>query len=249
MKRTIFYPRSLVEEVSSGFLRMKNLDSICLDAVLIHINQEHVYSLTSKEKTMRLQSYVWLSKNYINTCRSIQRAFCEAHPTPGLVTLSANLVVLQSDVRHGLVDLQCLGQGLEAATYQGRRLARGLYGQNKMTFHWDMSISLIQDLANNPEINSCLQPLHIWQLSSIRDEWWNYRTSKQTKFLSVKKCRGHDMNTCRRIQRRQPHTRPCHPRHQCRRCLSSRCSWRTCWSAAPWPRPGGSDRSRLASRF
>jgi hypothetical protein len=81
--------------------------------------------------------------------------------TPGLVTLSANLVVLRSDVRHGLVDLQCLGQGLEAATYQGRRLARGLYGQNKMSFHSDMSISLIQDLANNPEINSCLQPLHI----------------------------------------------------------------------------------------
>ena len=107
--------------------------------------------------------------------------------TPGLGTLSANLVVLQIDVRHGLVHLQCLGQGLEAATYQGRRLVRGLYGQNKMTFHWDMWISLIQDLANNPEINSCLQPLHIWQLSSIRDEWWNYSTSKQTKFLSVKK--------------------------------------------------------------
>ena len=92
--------------------------------------------------------------------------------TPGLVTLSTNLVVLQSDVRHGLVDLQCLGQGLEAVTYQGRRLARGLYGQNKMTFHWDMSISLIQDLANNLEINSCLQPLHIWQLprSEMNDE-------------------------------------------------------------------------------
>ena len=122
--------------------------------------------------------------------------------TPGLVTLSANLVVLQSDVRHGLVDLERLGQGLEAATYQGRRLARGLYGQNKMTFHWDMWISLIQDLANNPEINSCLQHLHISQLALIRDEWWNYSTSKETELLSVKECQGHDMHTCRCIQRR-----------------------------------------------
>ena len=166
--------------------------------------------------------------------------------TPGLVTLSANLVVLQSDVRHGLVDLQSLGQGLEAATYQGRRLARGLYGQNKMTCHWDMSISLIQDLANNPEINSCLQPLHIWQLSSIRDEWWNYSTSKQAKYISVKKSQGHGMNTCRCIQRRQPHTRPWHPRHQCC-CIPSWCSWRTRLSSVPRLRPGGSDRSRLAS--
>ena len=36
MKRIVLYPRSLVEEVSSGFLRMKNMDSTCLDAVLIH---------------------------------------------------------------------------------------------------------------------------------------------------------------------------------------------------------------------
>ena len=71
--------------------------------------------------SMRLQSY-WLSKNDINTCRSIQRVFCEAHHTPGLGTLGANLVVLQIDVRDGLVDLQCLGQGLEAATDQGWRL-------------------------------------------------------------------------------------------------------------------------------
>ena len=109
-----------------------------------------------------------------------------------------------------------------------------------------MWISLIQDLANNPEINSCLQPLHIWQLSSIRDKGWNYSTSKQTKFLSVKECQGHDMNTCRCIQRRQPHTRPWRPRHQsC--CLPTQCPWRTRLSSAPWPRPGNRDRSRLAS--
>ena len=36
MQIIILYPRSLVEEVSSGFLRMKNMDSTCLDADLIH---------------------------------------------------------------------------------------------------------------------------------------------------------------------------------------------------------------------
>ena len=249
MKRIVLYPRSLVEEISSGFLRMKNLDSICLDAVLIHYITRSM-SIHSRQKRKQ-----W-GCNPTSDCQkwhhdmpqhSASILWSPPH-TPGLVTLSANLVVLQSDVRHGLVDLQRLGQCLEAATYQGRRLARGLYGQNKMTFHWDMSISLIPDLANNPEINSCLQPLHIWQLSSIRDERWNYSTSKETKLLSVKDCQWHDINTCRGFQRRQPHTRPWHPRRQCHS-LRSRCSWRTYWSAVPRPRPGGSDRSRLASRF
>ena len=63
------------------------------------------------------------------TCRSIQR-FCGAHHTPGLGTLGANLVVFQIDVRDGPVYLQCLGQGLEAATDQGWRLVRGPFGQN-----------------------------------------------------------------------------------------------------------------------
>ena len=37
-----------------------------------------------------------------------------------------------------------------------------------MTFNSDMWISLIQNLANNAESDSCLQHLHIWQLSL----WW-----------------------------------------------------------------------------
>ena len=47
-----------------------------------------------------------------------------AKPTPhaGLGTLGANLVVTQIDVRDGLVFLERLGQGLEAATDQGWRL-------------------------------------------------------------------------------------------------------------------------------
>ena len=46
----------------------------------------------------------------------IAAAFSGAHHTPGLGTLGANLVVFQIDVRDGPVYLQCLGQGLEAAT-------------------------------------------------------------------------------------------------------------------------------------
>ena len=53
------------------------------------------------------------------TCRSIQRAFSGTHPTPGLGALGANLVVIQIDVCDGLVNLEPLGQGLEAATDQG----------------------------------------------------------------------------------------------------------------------------------
>jgi hypothetical protein len=54
--------------------------------------------------------------------------------------------VRQIDVRDGLVDFKCLGQGLEAATDQGWRLVRGPFGQNlisemlkKKTFNLDMS--------------------------------------------------------------------------------------------------------------
>ena len=41
--------------------------------------------------------------------------------TPGLGALGTNLVAIQIDVRDGLVFLQRLGQGLEAAADQGWR--------------------------------------------------------------------------------------------------------------------------------
>ena len=58
----------------------------------------------------------------IMTYRSIQQVFCAAHPTQGLGALSANCVTLQTNGYEGRIDLQRLGQGLEAATHQGRRL-------------------------------------------------------------------------------------------------------------------------------
>ena len=60
---------------------------------------------------------VWESD--IMTCRSIQRS--PSH-TPGLCPLGTNVVQWQINVRDGRVCLQCLGQGLEAATDQGWRL-------------------------------------------------------------------------------------------------------------------------------
>ena len=56
------------------------------------------------------------------TCRSIQRVFWGAPPTSGLGALVANVVPSQIDVLDGRIDLQRLGQGLEAATDQGWRL-------------------------------------------------------------------------------------------------------------------------------
>ena len=53
------------------------------------------------------------------TCRSIQRVFSGAFPTPGLGALSANQVAYQIYAHDGCIELQCLGQGLEAATDQG----------------------------------------------------------------------------------------------------------------------------------
>ena len=56
------------------------------------------------------------------TYGSIRPVFCAAHPTPGLGTLSANVVIVQVNGRDRCIDLERLGQGLEAATDQGWRL-------------------------------------------------------------------------------------------------------------------------------
>ena len=90
---------------------------------------------------------------------------------------------------------------------------------------------------------------HIGQVST-RDERWNTSTSKPSKLVTVKcqsmsKTWHHDMPQHSAILRSPPHTRPWPPRHQSG-CLPNWYLWRTCLSSAPRPRPGGSNRSRLA---
>ena len=58
----------------------------------------------------------------------------------------------------------------------------------------------------------------------------------------------HDMPQHSAIQRSPPHTRPLRPRCQCG-CCTKWCLRQRRLSSVPRPRPGGSDRSRLASRF
>ena len=62
-----------------------------------------------------------------------------------------------------------------------------LKSREHMTFNSDIWISLIQNLANNTESDSCLPHLHIWQLSLNRDEWWNYRGPPNHPNLSLSK--------------------------------------------------------------
>ena len=121
-------------------------------------------------------------------------------------------------------------------------------------------ISLIQNLekqSRNPRFHSASTYSmkyswvgSIWQLNSIRDERWNYSTCEPSKLLTVRGCRSkiwhHDMPQHSAILRSPPHTRPWHPRRQSG-CLPNWCSWRTRLSSVPRPRPGGSDRLRLAS--
>ena len=65
------------------------------------------------------------------TYGSIRPVFCAAHPTPGLGTLSANVVIVQVNGRDRCIDLERLGQGLEAATARSRLASRfqGLTGK------------------------------------------------------------------------------------------------------------------------
>ena len=118
-------------------------------------------------------------------------------------------------------------------------------------------ISLIQNLekqSRNPRFHSAstYSMTYSWLGSmwhSIRDEQWNYSTCKLSKLLTVRGFRKHwhhDMPQHSAILRSPPHTRPLPP-HRQSGSFSNRCSWRTRLSSVPRPRPGGSDRSRLAS--
>ena len=138
--------------------------------------------------------------------------------TPGLGALVANVVFSQIDVRDGRVCLQRLGQGLETETDQGWRLHPGLYRSKSwslksgehMTFNSDMWISLIQNLANNAGKRQLLTAsTYLTTLLAMKNEWWNYRTSKPSKPVTVTGCRESmesDIMTCRSIQRSPSHT-------------------------------------------
>ena len=154
------------------------------------------------------------------TCRSIQR-FCEAHHTPGPDPLVANLVISQIDVRDGRVYLQCLGQGLEAATDQGWRLVRGPFGlkcSEKGHSTETCRISPIQNLekqSRNPQFHSA--STYSMTMYDIQLDWeylttqldprltmklqYNYSTCKPSKLLTVTGFRKHYIMTCRSIQR------------------------------------------------
>ena len=119
-----------------------------------------------------------------------------------------------------------------------------------MTCNSDMWISLMQYLANNAEINSCWQHLHIWQLSlrwKMNDETAappNHPNLSLSK--DVENMRSWHAAAFSDSAEPIPHTRPWRPRHQS--CWNSNgCLWRTSLSSAPRPRPGNRDRSRLAS--
>ena len=202
------------------------------------------------------------------TCCSIQR-FCGAHHTPGLGALVANLVLVQSDVRDGRVYLQCLGQGLEAATDQGWRLVRGPFGQNLISEMLKKGhstetcrISAIQNMekqSRNPRLHSAstysmtMYDIQLdWEyLTTQLDPRWTMKLQHlqhgQTSHCQrMSKTWHHDMPQHSAILRSPPHTRPWRPRRQSGSCTKW-CTWRTRLSSVPRPRPGGSDRSRLAS--
>ena len=143
---------------------------------------------------------VWESD--IMTCRSIQR-FCGAHHTPGLGALVTNLVPSQIDVRDGLVEFKCLGQGLETETDQGWHLVRGSTVKTwclKCSEKKDIQLRHVQSLwietwKNNAEIHRFIQHLHINLLTTQLDQRWTIKLQHlQTSNLSLSTgCPGHDI--------------------------------------------------------
>ena len=161
----------------------------------------------------------------------------EPHHTPGLGALVANLVLVQSDVRDGRVYLQCLGQGLEAATDQGWRLVRGPFGQNLISEMLKKGhstetcrISAIQNLekqSRNPRLHSAstysmtMYDIQLdWEyLTTQLDPRWTMKLQHlqhgQTSHCQrMSKTFHHDMPQHSAILRSPPHTRPWRPRRQ-----------------------------------
>ena len=137
--------------------------------------------------TMKLQYLQHLQTVQTSHCQRMSKtwrhhdmpqhsAILRSPHTPGLGALGTNPVASQLDVRDGRVYLQCLGQGLEAATDQGWRLVRGPFGQNlisEMLRKKDIQLRHVESLRfktwkNNPEIHSFIQHLHtVWHTAGL----------------------------------------------------------------------------------
>ena len=141
----------------------------------IQLGWEYLTTQLDPRWTMKLQHLLTIQTSHCRrmsvenmTSWHVPAAFSDsAEPTTqqALAPSSPIWVVFQSDARDGTVYLQCLGQGLEAATDQGWRLVRGPLGQNlisEMLKQKDIQletcrISLIQNLekqSRNPRFHS-----------------------------------------------------------------------------------------------
>ena len=155
------------------------------------------------EIMMKLQH---LQTNKIYFCHRMSRTWHEYMPLHSTETTAHQALAPSSPMSlycklmsvDGLVDFKCLGQGLEAATDQGWRLdfkrptdkTLDLKSSDQRTFNLTKTCKSLwlNPCKNNPEINSGLQHLHIWQLALNRDEWRNYSTSKPSKLVTVTGC-------------------------------------------------------------
>ena len=136
--------------------------------------------------------------------------------TRRLGPLGANLVPRQIDVRDGRVCLQRLGQGLETETEQGWRLHPGLYRSNRDHWNPENTWHLTVNLSDTELSKQCRKrqlltaSRYLTTLLAMKDEWWNYSTSKPSKLVTVTGCRKHNIMRCSSTQR----FCGAHPTHQ-----------------------------------
>ena len=125
----------------------------------------------------------------------------------------------------------------------------------KRTFNWDMSNLSDSKLGKTIQKSTVSFSIYIqldWEyLTTQLDPRW---TMKLQHLQTIQTCHCHRMSGTwhlpsnrRSIQWSPPHTRPWPPRHQSGSFLN-RCLRQRRLSSVPRPRPGGSDRLRLASR-
>ena len=179
----------------------------------IQLDWEYLTTQLDPRWTMKLQHLLTIQTSH---CKRMSKTWHHDMPqhsailrspshTPGLDPLVANLVISQIDARDGRIYLQCLGQGLEAATDQGWRLVRGPFGQNlifEMLKQKDIQLRHVESLwfktwKNNPEIHGFIQQYSAstYSMTYIQLDW-EYLTTQLDPRLTMKLQHLQTIQTC-----------------------------------------------------
>ena len=147
---------------------------------------------------------VWESD--IMTCSSIQR-FCGAHPTHQALAPSAPI----SLSRKSMFLTDAFVFSASAKAWKQRQIKAGVFIQGSTVqiviteirrthdiWPWHLNLSDTELSKQCRKRQLLTASTNLTTLLAMKDEWWNYRTSKPSKLVTVKGCRKHENRSIQR---------------------------------------------------